>query len=145
MHAVDTFVSADSPLETGRFAVVPIGSGAVVRALDNSSVAPPVKATTSMRYSIGSVSKQFTATAILMLAEEGKLSLDDKVSRFVPGLTRGDEISIRQLLSMTSGYSDYWPQDYVMPPMKQPTPPKKSGRPASSALFSSETCRASRR
>ena len=41
VHAVDTFVSADSPLETGRFAVVPIGSGAVVRALDNSSVAPP--------------------------------------------------------------------------------------------------------
>jgi putative aminopeptidase FrvX len=41
VHAVDTFVSADSPLETGRFAVAPIGSGAVVRALDNSSVAPP--------------------------------------------------------------------------------------------------------
>src|SRR5262249_35705482 len=41
VHAVDTFVSADSPLETGRFAVVPIGSGAVVRALDNSSVPPP--------------------------------------------------------------------------------------------------------
>lgn len=41
VHAVDTFVSADSPLETGRVAVVPIGSGAVVRALDNSSVVPP--------------------------------------------------------------------------------------------------------
>jgi putative aminopeptidase FrvX len=41
VHAVDTFVSADSPLETGRFAVTPIGAGAVVRALDNSSVAPP--------------------------------------------------------------------------------------------------------
>ena len=41
VHAVDTFVSADSPLETGRFAVIPIGTGAVVRALDNSSVAPP--------------------------------------------------------------------------------------------------------
>lgn len=41
VHAVDTFVSADSPLETGRFALAPIGAGAVVRALDNSSVAPP--------------------------------------------------------------------------------------------------------
>jgi putative aminopeptidase FrvX len=41
VHAVDTFVSADSPLETGRFAVAPIGTGAVLRALDNSSVAPP--------------------------------------------------------------------------------------------------------
>jgi putative aminopeptidase FrvX len=40
VHAVDTFVSADSPLESARFAVAPIGRGAVVRALDNSSVAP---------------------------------------------------------------------------------------------------------
>ena len=41
VHAVDTFVSADSPLETGRFAVAPIGSGAVLRAADNSSATPP--------------------------------------------------------------------------------------------------------
>lgn len=41
VHTVDTFVSADSPLETGRFAVTPIGEGAVVRVLDNASVAPP--------------------------------------------------------------------------------------------------------
>ncbi|HEY8176731.1 MAG TPA: M20/M25/M40 family metallo-hydrolase [Gemmatimonadaceae bacterium] len=41
VHAVDTFVSGDSPFETGRFAVVPIGTGAVLRALDNSSTAPP--------------------------------------------------------------------------------------------------------
>ena len=41
VHAVDTFVSADSPLETGRFAVTPIGGGAVLRAADNSSATPP--------------------------------------------------------------------------------------------------------
>ena len=40
VHAVDTFVSADSPLESTRFAVAPIGQGAVVRALDNSSATP---------------------------------------------------------------------------------------------------------
>jgi len=40
VHAVDTFVSADSPLESTRFAVAPIGDGAVVRALDNSSATP---------------------------------------------------------------------------------------------------------
>ena len=73
-----------------------------------------------MRYSIGSISKQFTAAAILMLAEEGKLSLDDPVSKYVPGLTRGDEVTIRELLSHTSGYQDFWPQDYVPPLMLQP-------------------------
>lgn len=41
VHAVDTFVSADSPLELPNFAVAPIGAGAVARALDNSSVTPP--------------------------------------------------------------------------------------------------------
>ena len=41
VHAVDTFVSADSPLEPATFAVAPLGAGAVARALDNSSVTPP--------------------------------------------------------------------------------------------------------
>ncbi len=78
-----------------------------------------------MRYSIGSISKQFTATAILLLQEEGKLSLDDKVARFIPDLTRANEITIRQLLSHTSGYQDYWPQDYVMPMMLEPVTAQK--------------------
>jgi putative aminopeptidase FrvX len=43
VHTVDTFVSADAPLETGRFAVTPIGDGAVVRGLDNASVIPPAE------------------------------------------------------------------------------------------------------
>jgi D-alanyl-D-alanine carboxypeptidase len=72
-------------------------------------------------YSIGSVSKQFTVAAILLLQEQGKLSLDDKVSKFIPDLTRANQVSIRQLLSHTSGYQDYWPQDYVMPMMLEPT------------------------
>jgi putative aminopeptidase FrvX len=41
VHAIDTFVSSDSPVESQRFAYAPIGAGAVVRALDNSSVTPP--------------------------------------------------------------------------------------------------------
>lgn len=43
VHAVDTFVSADSPLESHRFAYAPLGAGAVVRALDNSSATPPAE------------------------------------------------------------------------------------------------------
>ena len=83
-------------------------------------LAPNVKATPEMRYSIGSVSKQFTAAAILLLQEQGKLSLDDAVGKYVPGLTRGDEVTIMQILSHTSGYQDYWPEDYLMTPMMKP-------------------------
>ena len=79
-----------------------------------------IPAMSSMRYAIGSVSKQFTATAILLLAEDGKLSLSDPVSKWFPNLTRAHEITVRQLLSMTSGYQDYWPQDYVFPDMQRP-------------------------
>jgi D-alanyl-D-alanine carboxypeptidase len=78
---------------------------------------PALAAQPAMRYSIGSISKQFTAAAILLLQEEGRLKLDDPIGKYVPGLTRGNEVTIRQILSHTSGYQDYWPEDYVMTPM----------------------------
>jgi D-alanyl-D-alanine carboxypeptidase len=78
-------------------------------------------ATPAMRYSIGSISKQFTAAAILLLEQQGKLSVDDPVSKYLPDLTRANEVTIRMLLSHTSGYQDYWPEDYLMPPMLEPT------------------------
>jgi D-alanyl-D-alanine carboxypeptidase len=91
------------------------------QAFGNARVAPDVPASPAMRYAIGSVSKQFTAAAIMLLAEENRLSLDDRVSRWFPRLTRAGDVTIRQLLSMTSGYQDYWPQDYVFTAMQQPT------------------------
>src|SRR4051812_10795814 len=101
-------------------AVVKDGQVAYANAYGQARLSPPLAAAPTMRYSIGSVSKQITATAMLLLAEQHKLSLDDKVSRWFPNLTRANEVSVRQLLSMTSVYQDYWPQDYVMPPMLQP-------------------------
>jgi CubicO group peptidase (beta-lactamase class C family) len=73
-----------------------------------------------MRYCIGSISKQCAATALVMLADEGKLSLDDRVGRFFPDLTRAGDITVRQLLSHTAGIRDYWPQDYVFTAMLEP-------------------------
>jgi D-alanyl-D-alanine carboxypeptidase len=101
-------------------AVVKDGALVYTHAYGNARLEPSTPATAEMRYKIGSISKQFTATAILMLTEQGKLSLDDPVSRFVPDLTRAKEVTIRQLLSHTSGYQDYWPQDYVPPFMLTP-------------------------
>ncbi len=86
---------------------------------------PKTPATTAMRYKIGSNSKQFIATATLILVEQRKLSLDDKVSKYLPNLTRAPEITIRQLLSHTAGYEDYYPLDYVTPEMAQPKTPQQ--------------------
>ena len=108
---------------------VPSASIAVVRkgklvythAYGEARLQPPQAATPEMRYSVGSISKQFTATAILMLQQEGKLSIDDPVGKYLPGLTRGNEVTIREILSHTSGYQDYYAEDYTMTPMTRPT------------------------
>jgi CubicO group peptidase (beta-lactamase class C family) len=102
-------------------AVVVDGNLAYAKAFGKADIAGDRPATTSTRYAIGSVSKQFTAAAILLLQEEGKLSLDDKVSRWFPDLTAANEVTIRQLLSHTSGYEDYAPQDYIIPEWTKPT------------------------
>ena len=118
-------VLATTGVPSASLAVVKDGKIAYVRAYGNARLDPPTPANPEMRYSIGSISKQFTAAAILMLAEEGKLSLDDPVSKYVFGLMRGNEVTIRELLSHTSGYQDYWPQDYVMPMMLKPVTPEE--------------------
>lgn len=111
---------------------VPSASIAMVRngrivyaqAYGNAQLEPKaLPARPAMRYAIGSISKQFTTSALLLLQQDGRLSLDDKVAKYFPQLARANEITIRQLLSHTSGYQDYWPQDYMFAAMRQPTEP----------------------
>jgi D-alanyl-D-alanine carboxypeptidase len=78
-------------------------------------------ATPATRYALDSVSKEFTAAAILKFQEQGKLSLDDKVARYFPELASANQVSLRQILSHTAGYRDYRPQDYVTVEMGHPT------------------------
>jgi len=121
--ATETLTKTGVP--SASIAVVKDGQVVYVKAYGDARLEPRTPATAEMRYSIGSISKQFTAVAILLLQEQGKLSLDDKVSKFIPTLTRANEVTIRQLLSHTSGYQDYWPQDYVMPMMLEPVTGQK--------------------
>ena len=59
-------------------------------------------------YEIGSVTKQFTAVGILLLAEQGKLSLDDDITKYFPGYnSQGNRIPVRRLLDHTSGIKGY--------------------------------------
>ncbi|WP_437949502.1 serine hydrolase domain-containing protein [Sorangium sp. So ce296] len=58
-------------------------------------------------FRVGSITKTFVSTLVLMLRADGDLSLDDDVSRYVPGVPGGDRITIRQILNHTSGLFDY--------------------------------------
>lgn len=58
-------------------------------------------------FRIGSTTKSFTATVVLLLVEEGKVALDDSIDKYVKGVPNGSSISIRQLLNMTSGLFNF--------------------------------------
>jgi D-alanyl-D-alanine carboxypeptidase len=112
---------------------VPSASIAIVRnheisythAYGWAQLVPQRAATATMRYAIGSISKEFTAAALLLLQERGVLSIDDAAGRWLPCLVGpGRNASIRALLSHTSGIRDYWPQDYDPPEMLQPVSPQ---------------------
>lgn len=105
-------------------AVVQGGKIAYVKAYGKARLEPVMLAEPGMQYSIGSVSKQFTAAIILLLVQDGKVKLDDPVGKYLPELTRANEVTVRQVLSMTSGYQDFWPEDYVMTSMMQPATPQ---------------------
>ena len=64
-------------------------------------------------FAIGSVSKQFTCAAILLLAEDGKLSVNDPVAKYYPQLTRAKDITLLDLMNHVSGYPDYYPLDFL--------------------------------
>ena len=103
-------------------AVVRDGTLVMARAWGRASDTLPV-ARADMPYQIASNSKQFLAALLLRMAHEGRLSLDDKVSKWLPQVSGADTIAVRQLLSHTSGIQDYWPQDYAFPDMATPTTP----------------------
>jgi D-alanyl-D-alanine carboxypeptidase len=74
------------------------------------------------RFAIGSITKQFTSACILLLAEDGKLAVTDKVARYYPTLTRASDITLLDLMNHVSGYPDYYPLDFVDRRMQKPIP-----------------------
>lgn len=78
----------------------------VVRAAEGESMTG-VPATVDMHFRNGAVAISYMATLLLILADEGRLGLDDKVAEYLPELPHADKITLRQLAQMTSGYPDY--------------------------------------
>ena len=96
----------DAGLFTG---VVVVSSGDKImydKAYGFADQALKVPNTTSTKFHIASVSKPITAAAILLLAERGKLSISDPVSKFVADFPNGDRITVEELLTHYSGLGD---------------------------------------
>jgi D-alanyl-D-alanine carboxypeptidase len=85
-------------------AVVKDGKMVLAKGYGLANVELNVPTTPETVYEIGSVTKQFTATAVMMLAEEGKVGLDDKITKYLSGLPEvWKQITVRNLLTHTSG------------------------------------------
>jgi CubicO group peptidase (beta-lactamase class C family) len=78
----------------------------------------PVEPTTA--FGVGSITKQFTCACILLLAEEGKLSVRDPVAKYYPDVTRAKDITLYDLMTHTSGYVDYSPYSFLDPRQQKP-------------------------
>jgi D-alanyl-D-alanine carboxypeptidase len=74
-------------------------------ALGNSMTT--VAATTEMHYHIGGIAETFMSTLLLMLEEQGRINLDEKISRWFPQLLGADQVTVRMLVANTAGYIDY--------------------------------------
>ena len=102
--------------EPGAAALVAINGKIVYqKAFGMANLELDVKMEPDMVFEIGSITKQFTAVAVLMLMEQGKLSLDDDITKYIADYpTHGHHISIHHLLTHTSGIKSYtsmenWP------------------------------------
>ncbi len=125
--AVDSIVAA--ALKDGRaagmsVAVVRGPDTLVLRGYGKADLELDVPTPPGAVYQIGSVTKQFTAAAILQLMEQGKLSLDDDVAKYVPAFARAArQVTLRQLLSHTSGVYSYTDLPFATRFGEVPPPP----------------------
>jgi len=94
--------------------VIKDGKAVVDRSYGLANLEDDDKATPATNYRLASVSKQFTAAAILLLAEQGRLTLDDPIRRWLPSLPQTTSaVTLRQLLDHTGGLVDY--EDLIPP------------------------------
>jgi CubicO group peptidase (beta-lactamase class C family) len=113
--AVSTYVTAEMHRQhIPGLSLLVIQHGKIVRAegfgLANVELQVPVRPETI--FQSGSVGKQFTATAIMMLVEEGKIGLDDPLTKYFSNApTTWKDVTVRELLSHTAGFGDY-PKDF---------------------------------
>ena len=123
--AIDALLKSSFPAERPGAAVIVVKDGRPLfrKAYGMADLELGVPLQPDMVFRLGSITKQFTAVAILMLAEEGKLSLQDPIEKHLPGYpTQGHVITIEHLLTHTSGIQSYtdmpgWMTSRILAPM----------------------------
>ena len=110
-NQVDAYVAAEMKAQQipgVSLAVVKDGKPVLVKGYGLANVEHQVAVTAETVFQSGSVGKQFTAMAVMMLVEEGKIGLDDPITKYFPdGPESWKKIKVRNLLSHTSGIPDY--------------------------------------
>src|SRR5690349_7042451 len=109
--AIDNlFASWDTATSPGAaLAVIQDGEIVYERGYGMSNLEHAIPITPNSIFHIASMSKQFTATCVSMMAADGLLSLDDDVRRYLPELPNyGTTVTLRQMLHHTSGLRDHW-------------------------------------
>ncbi|EDM34808.1 beta-lactamase [Pedobacter sp. BAL39] len=98
---------ADASGPGGVFMVAHQGRAIYKKAFGKANMELGIALTSENVFQLGSMTKQFTAVAILMLEQEGKLDVNDPVSKYIPDYPKGQKITIHQLLTHTSGIKDF--------------------------------------
>ena len=106
---VDKYLSAYEQMNlfSGVVLIANHGNVQVCKGYGEANCSFDIRNIPNTKFRIGSLTKAFTAIAILQLVEQGKLTLDDKLSSFLSDYPRGDEITVRNLLTHTSGISNH--------------------------------------
>lgn len=104
-HQIDLLIAKAVSINRFNGSVLVCKGGKIIyqKAFGLADAATGTKNTNQTIYQIGSTTKEFTAAIILKLAEQNKLRLDDKLSKYFPDFKRGGEITVKMLLSHTSG------------------------------------------
>lgn len=97
------------------------GEIAFAKSYGLADIAGKKPVTPDTAFAVGSITKQFTCACVMLLAEDGKLAIDDPVAKYYPHLTRAKDITLRDLMNHTSGYPDYYPLDFLDRRMLKPT------------------------
>ncbi len=124
LTAIDEYIAAqvkDKGFVGLSVAIMKDGKPVFAKGYGKTSVKNGADVGVDTMFGAGSVTKQFTCACILLLAEEGKLSIQDKVAKYYPELTRAKDITLYDLMTHASGYPDYYPLDFVDSRMEKTT------------------------